>query len=435
MFKIAVAQIGARRHYAIPSILHSAGRLDALYTDICANLPALRLLKSIWPERIAPSRLRKLLAREVKGVPASKIRCFPCFALSRILRRERADSTAALTAAHLRNNEEFGRRVVARGLGDADTVYVFNGAALEILEHAQHRGLNSILEQTSAPAAVEHRLRSEERTRWPGWEPDDAVADILPAVVEREEREWELADRIFCGSEFVRDALTAHLHEETQCTVIPYGVNVDDFRISAGKEQHAELRVLYAGSANLLKGVQYLHGALGLVKSQHIVCRAVGPVQLTQRAQKELAGRVELVGAVPRSEIARHYHWADVLVLPTLCEGSANVCYEALAAGLPVVTTPHAGSVIRDGCEGFVVSIRSTESLAARIDELAGDRGLLAALAEAARARANEFTWDAYSARLLAAIEALPCPAPSNQQTALRAAASEKRPATINSIE
>ena len=263
VFKIAVAQIGARRHYAIPSILHSAGWLDALYTDLCANLPALQLLKAVLPERIQPGRLKKLLARDVKGVPASKIHCFPGFALSRIVRRERAATTGELLGVHLRNNEEFGRRVAAYGLGTADTVYVFNGAGRELLEHARTNGLKSILEQTSAPAAVEQRLRSEERAHWPGWETEDDIAAVLPAVIEREEREWELADRIFCGSDFVRDALDAHLQGEKQCTVVPYGVQVEDFRVAADKQPHAELRVLFAGTAGLLKGIQYLRGARG----------------------------------------------------------------------------------------------------------------------------------------------------------------------------
>ena len=46
---------------------------------------------------------------------------------------------------------------------------------------------------------------------------------------------------------------------------------------------------------------------------------------------------------------------ADVFVFPSLFEGSAVVTYEALACGLPSVVTPDAGSVVRDGVEGFVV--------------------------------------------------------------------------------
>ena len=46
---------------------------------------------------------------------------------------------------------------------------------------------------------------------------------------------------------------------------------------------------------------------------------------------------------------------ADVFVFPSLFEGSAVVTYEAIACGLPSIVTPEAGSVVRDGVEGFLV--------------------------------------------------------------------------------
>ena len=64
---------------------------------------------------------------------------------------------------------------------------------------------------------------------------------------------------------------------------------------------------------------------------------------------------------------------ADVFVFPSLFEGSAVVTYEALACGLPSVVTPNAGSVVRDGLEGFVVPPRDVEALAARMEQLGDD--------------------------------------------------------------
>jgi glycosyltransferase involved in cell wall biosynthesis len=92
-------------------------------------------------------------------------------------------------------------------------------------------------------------------------------------------------------------------------------------------------------------------------------------------------------------------------VFPSLCEGSATVTYEALAAGLPVITTPHAGSVVRDGREGFVVPIRDVDALAARIDLLAGDPELVAQMSRAARQRSREFSWPRYGERLVSALQ------------------------------
>jgi glycosyltransferase involved in cell wall biosynthesis len=138
--------------------------------------------------------------------------------------------------------------------------------------------------------------------------------------------------------------------------------------------------------------------------SDRIAIRAVGPQAISDQAFGDVCTTFEYAGIVPRSEMAAQYAWADVLVLPTISEGSANVCYEALAAGLPVITTPHAGSVVRDGLEGFLVPIRSSEQLSEKILKLDQDTNLWQTMSENALARAQEFTWDRYANRLLAAV-------------------------------
>ncbi|MEJ0001123.1 MAG: glycosyltransferase [Verrucomicrobiota bacterium] len=77
--------------------------------------------------------------------------------------------------------------------------------------------------------------------------------------------------------------------------------------------------------------------------------RMVGAIQVFPEAERALRQHVELTGPVPRAQIAAQYAWADVLLLPSICEGSATVTYEAMAQGVPVVCTPQTGSVVRDG--------------------------------------------------------------------------------------
>ena len=95
---------------------------------------------------------------------------------------------------------------------------------------------------------------------------------------------------------------------------------------------------------------------------------------------------------------------ADVFVFPSLFEGSAVVTYEALACGLPCVVTPNAGSVVRDGVEGFIVPPRNVAALAERMERLGSDPQLRAEYAAAARVRALEFDWQRYHAALITAI-------------------------------
>ena len=100
---------------------------------------------------------------------------------------------------------------------------------------------------------------------------------------------------------------------------------------------------------------------------------------------KPCSPHVQLIGAVPNNLILRHFEWADAFFLPSVCEGSTTATYEALMSGLPVITTPNAGSVVTDGVNGFIVAARDTQAMANRLRRLYLNRNLLSKMQEAAR--------------------------------------------------
>ena len=117
------------------------------------------------------------------------------------------------------------------------------------------------------------------------------------------------------------------------------------------------------------------------------------------------AGLFRYVPHVPVHEVHALFQDADILVYPSLHEGSAFVTYEALASGLPVVTTWNAGSVVRDGIEGFIVPVRDVQALVDRLERLYRDPTLRQTMGEAARKRALDFTWAAYRKRVAAQLD------------------------------
>jgi glycosyltransferase involved in cell wall biosynthesis len=125
---------------------------------------------------------------------------------------------------------------------------------------------------------------------------------------------------------------------------------------------------------------------------------------LTGFGINELQKYTTLLGVAPRSEVQQQMAMADLLILPSLCEGSATVCYEALAAGLPVITTENAGSVVRHGVDGFIVPIRNVDAIVECVEKLAKDRALREWMSANARERAAEYTADAFGRRLLEAL-------------------------------
>jgi glycosyltransferase involved in cell wall biosynthesis len=280
---------------------------------------------------------------------------------------------------------------------------VYNTAGEEVLAEARRRGLRAVVEQTIAPFAYERRLLAEERARFPRWEPDPGEGPELDAYAQRERREWALADRVLCGSSFVRDAIAGEGGPGHKCVVVPYGVG-GGYRLPPRPAHGGPLRVLTVGAVGLRKGTPYAIEAARRMRGR-AAFRWVGPFKMAPQARAELGPDVEFTGGVPRPDVVAHYAWADVFLLPSLCEGSATATYEALTAGLPVVCTPNTGSVVRDGVEGFIVAPRDAEAIVGRLDELAADAPRRGAMAESARSRAAELDYDTYARALLAALD------------------------------
>ena len=398
--KFAVSQLGARMHYAVPRILNSAGLLERFFTDICAQKGWPRLLRLV-PGAWQPAGAHRLSGRIVEGVPAGLVTAFNSFGLEYSRKRSRAHTPTDSTKVHLWAGKRFCELIISAGLGDAGGVYVFNSAGLELLEHARGRGLKTVMEQTIAPTEIELDILERETAAHPGWEPAASRNDLAKELAEREKAEWRNADIILCGSEFVRQGIAGCGGPVERCKVTPYGVNAG--ARPARKAGAGTLRVLTVGAVGLRKGAPYI-----LAAAQSLGAKArfrfAGHIGLTQEAREKLGKHVELTGPVARAGIGKFYEDADVFLLPSLCEGSATATYEALAAGMPVITTPNAGSVVRDGVDGFIVPVADAAAMVEKLELLAADRALLAAMSANALQRASEFTLEAYSRRLLEAI-------------------------------
>lgn len=395
-----VAQLGARMHYAVPRLLHARGRLSRLFTDICASSGWPRILRAL-PQVALPGSMRRMRERTPAGIPPSAITSFPLFGCSYARRRASPSRFGGADRVHLWAGREFCRRIIRRGIDDAGGVYAFNSAALELLEHARQRGVRAVVEQTMAPHAFEHQLLAQEAQTHASWT-DGGPHIRSDAFADREAKEWSAADTVVCGSSFVVDAITAAGGPGDRCRVVPYGVDLPPAEAIRRSPRAGPLRVLTVGAVGLRKGSPYVMAAAARLGGMATI-RMVGPITSDIARSAAAAAGVELTGAVPRGAIGAQYRWADVLLLPSLCEGSATAIYEAMSWGLPVVCTPNAGSVISDGVEGFIVPIRDVEAIVDRL-ALIADSERTRIMGAAARTRAEDFTIDRYGERLLATL-------------------------------
>ncbi len=404
MSKIVVSQLGARMHYAVPRILAANGRLAHFYTDICATKGWPRLLDQI-PAGLLPNAVKRLIGRRPTGIPMNRVTAFSSFGLHSAVRRLAGRGPETETRNAIWAGRGFSERVARAGFHGAAGLYAFSGDALEQLAAAKAAGLFTVLEQMIAPRDVVEQLLAEEQQRFPQWEDRAAKNPFAVAFADRERGEWALADLILCPSDFVRSTLIASGADPARCALVPYGVDAR-FAVPDRRHRDGPIRILTVGQVGLRKGSPYVVEAARRLGPSTTV-RMVGSSHLSPAVRSRIAEAVELTGPIPRSEMREQFAWADVFLLPSLCEGSATATYEALGAGLPVITTENTGSVVRDGIEGFIVPIRDPSAIVEAAHRLA-DPDLRRRMSEAAVSRAADFTVERYGARLLAALATVP---------------------------
>jgi glycosyltransferase involved in cell wall biosynthesis len=212
------------------------------------------------------------------------------------------------------------------------------------------------------------------------------------------------ADLVLAPSEFTRNAILDLAGASKLVSVVPYGLDLG--RFDTRNVQPEPGRVLMVGTVGLRKGSHHFAAASRELKKRGVptTCVVAGPIPNTVRMQSTFQGPTYL-GQVPRFQIGHEFRLADIFVLPTLAESFSLAHLEALAHGIPVITTPNCGSVVRNGVEGFIVPIRDPKSLADRIEEIVTDRNLRDRMSVAARARAAEFSIQKYAERLINAVE------------------------------
>ena len=205
----------------------------------------------------------------------------------------------------------------------------------------------------------------------------------------------------------VSDAMAATLRQRypqhaDRIHVCRNGVEEAFLQVVGSHPIAGKLRIVAVGSLVQRKGIDVLLRAMALAVSRdHISLRVVGEgpeleALRAQAAELGLAGQVEFAGGLPPDAVPGFLAQADVFVLASRSEGRPNVVVEALAAGLPVISTnlPGVEGLVVPGSNGWLVPIDDAASMAQALDDAHGDPARRAALARNARdgALARE-TW------------------------------------------
>jgi hypothetical protein len=399
--RFAVIHWGARLHYAVPAVLHSAGMLQALYTDAHADSWLARAF-GLLPEAVRPKSVRRLLSRKLpESIPKERIRTL----VSPPLRSKIQNRDPRLRLSALRCYEaQAGPHALARlaikdNFGGGNALYVHPCVSTDAIREAKRRGMLVVLEAISHPFNMQVQQAECTRLGLPqpeGWQ-------FIDSNIEFFSEEAHLVDIVLAASEYVKAGLISLGLAEERIAVVPYGLDTGFY-----SEPPAPVprRILYVGTVDPHKGIAYLAEAARMLRAEGLdyEIRAVGPVGVPQLInQPEFAG-LKYLGQVPRDEVKQEFTRADVFVFPTLTDGFGIVLLEALFAGLPIVCTPCCGDVVEDGVNGRVVPSHDSAALAAALREIVENRELRERMSAAALVASENFSLTAYGRRLLAGI-------------------------------
>jgi starch synthase len=226
-------------------------------------------------------------------------------------------------------------------------------------------------------------------------------AGIDPRIVARELAEYELCDLIFVPSTFALRTFIEHGVPREKLRLNPYGVDLAMF--CPAPKTHERFRILFVGSISLQKGLPYLFEAIDGIPPEHFELHVIGTMEPEMRAiMAKYEGKLRYFGAVPRTELQRHYSQASVLVVPSIQEGLALVQAQAMACGVPVIATENAGAadLFSDGVEGFIVPPRDPRAIREKLQTMIENPSMRDQMGEAALARVRAIGgWEDYGQR------------------------------------
>jgi glycosyltransferase involved in cell wall biosynthesis len=301
------------------------------------------------------------------------------------------------------------RHVAKHHLQNLDAVYAYEDGAATTFQTAKQQGILCLYDLPIAFYRTSHKILSQEAEQFP------QLASALQAIqepawkLERKEQEIQLADHIFVPSSFVNHSLLEAGVKPEKISIIPFGAPIDYFQPSP--KEDSQFRALFVGRVGPRKGVHYLLQAWQKLKFPDAELLLVGINEFPEGWLEHYqdTGQFRYIPSLPHPLLTQYYNSANVLVLPSLIEGLALVQLEAMACGIPLITTPNAGGsdIVTDGVDGFVIPIRNVEVLKEKLEWCYSHPLELAEMGYAARRKAEQMTWDLYRHRLASQIQNL----------------------------
>lgn len=348
-----------------------------------AGAEVLVLPNSVQRPLPAGVRVRPTLARGRWRVP------------QRALGRERA----------FRLHDRLVARALPRLAAEVDVVHAWPLGALETLSSARRLGIPTLLERPNAHTRFAYQVVKDECERLGVALPPDHEHAWNDAILEREEAEYALADRLLCPSDFVAQTFIDEGFSADRLARHSYGYDQDVFYPADEPRARGRegLVLLFVGVCAVRKGVHFALEAWLRSPASSTGTFLIAGEFLPAYAER-LAGMldhpsVHVLGH--RTDVPELMRTADALVLPSLEEGFPLACVEAIGSGCVPLVSEACRQACEHGVNGLVHPVADVETLADQLTLLEREPELLERLSDGCLAARSEFTWSSAGTRLL----------------------------------
>jgi alpha-maltose-1-phosphate synthase len=390
--------------------LWEAGLLYQVVTTIAYDPKAWSPYLNLLPNRIKDPIKRELGRRTWLAPDGVEMRSHPWKEILRValvrtgINRHLGFSNQSLTDWIYASLD---RHVARYYLDHIDAVYAYEDGAAETFCIAKERGILCLYDLPIMFHRMSRDIQTEEAERFP------ELASALQAAkepawkIERKEQEVKLADRIFVASSITQKSLLDFGIKPEKISVIPYGAPLDYFHPQPKPDK--SFRAIYVGRLEPRKGIHYLLKAWQSLQLKEAELLLVGINEFPTGWLEQYGDTFRYIPSVPHASLNEYYSSANVLVFPSLVEGFGLVLLEAMACGIPVITTANTAGpdIVTDGVEGFIIPIRDVEALQEKLEWCYRHPQELAQMGQVARQRAEQLTWSLYRQKLASEIKQL----------------------------
>jgi glycosyltransferase involved in cell wall biosynthesis len=313
--------------------------------------------------------------------------------------------------------------IVARALRQfysrVDIVHCWPCAALQTLKVARELGIGTVLERPSAHTAYVFDVCEKECLKLHVTLKRSHYAKFNRRKLAREEAEFAAADWLLCPSDFVTKTFIERGFEQKRLIRHQYGFDPAVFSPAEQAQRQSNspsFTMVYVGDCFPLKGLHFaIQAWLGSKASRFgkfYICGRFNSGYKEVLKDQLNHPSIECIGFVP--DVEKIMHRSDVLVLPSLAEGSALVTYEARACGCVLLVSDASGAVCEHNKHGLVHKAGDVQTLTEHINLLATKPRLISTLRANSLADTQNLTWQK-SATLLTDIY---CQCLSEKETA-----------------